>query len=224
MEKTCVICKLEKNIEFFSKSISKRDGHNDYCKSCHSIYRKKQYRLNKDKERAQVDLYQQTHPVKVESKYNRFCKKAGRSISSRCSICSSEIFVTKKDSQSKTSLFCSRECRRRTFQSAYCRYLVDVKRRATKIGKEFSIDESFVKYLLEVKQDNRCKVTNIPIIIKHPKDGKFNICDSASLDRIDNTKGYTKDNVQWVALGVNYMKNDGTQADLEKLITLIRSN
>lgn len=36
---------------------------------------------------------------------------------------------------------------------------------------------------------------------------------TASLDRIDNTKGYTEDNVQWVHKIINKMKSDLTQED-----------
>lgn len=31
---------------------------------------------------------------------------------------------------------------------------------------------------------------------------------TASLDRIDNKLGYTKDNIQWVYRSVNFMKNE----------------
>ena len=31
---------------------------------------------------------------------------------------------------------------------------------------------------------------------------------TASLDRIDSSKGYTKDNVQWVHKDINYIKRD----------------
>lgn len=41
----------------------------------------------------------------------------------------------------------------------------------------------------------------------------------ASVDRIDNTKGYIEGNVQFVCLGFNYMRNSVT---LEKAIEFIR--
>lgn len=41
------------------------------------------------------------------------------------------------------------------------------------------------------------------------------------LDRIDNTKGYIVGNVQWVALGINYMKLSKTDEDVHKLLRLV---
>jgi hypothetical protein len=47
---------------------------------------------------------------------------------------------------------------------------------------------------------------------------------SASLDRRDSMKGYTKDNVQWVHKDVNYMKQDLNEAHFIHLCSLIASN
>jgi hypothetical protein len=41
--------------------------------------------------------------------------------------------------------------------------------------------------------------------------------DSYSLDRIDNTKGYTKDNVQIISLLANLLKSKGTLDQLIKM-------
>jgi hypothetical protein len=37
----------------------------------------------------------------------------------------------------------------------------------------------------------------------------------ASLDRIDSSRGYTEDNVQWVCWSVNQMKSDKTKEEFE---------
>lgn len=39
---------------------------------------------------------------------------------------------------------------------------------------------------------------------------------TASLDRIDSNKGYSLDNIQWVDVSVNYMKNDMSENDFIK--------
>jgi hypothetical protein len=57
-----------------------------------------------------------------------------------------------------------------------------------------------------VSQDNKCALTGIPLTLHNPK--------TASLDRIDSTKDYTKDNVQWVHIRVNKLKMDMPEKEL----------
>lgn len=45
---------------------------------------------------------------------------------------------------------------------------------------------------------------------------------SASLDMIDSSRGYTEDNVQWVCLGINYMKLNYSDEDLHLLLGMIK--
>lgn len=52
------------------------------------------------------------------------------------------------------------------------------------------------------KQAGKCALTGIPIRIGSGKTGR-----EASVDRIDSSKGYIKDNIQWVHKDVNRMKN-----------------
>jgi hypothetical protein len=53
-----------------------------------------------------------------------------------------------------------------------------------------------------INQNKKCKYTNF--LISFPKSSRDK--DTASLDRIDPTKGYTKNNIQWVHKDINYMK------------------
>jgi hypothetical protein len=54
------------------------------------------------------------------------------------------------------------------------------------------------------------------------KNSVTKIYETASLDRIDNKKGYIKGNVRWVLLGINYMKNRHSDEDLNILINKIK--
>jgi hypothetical protein len=47
--------------------------------------------------------------------------------------------------------------------------------------------------------------------------------DSPTLDRIDNSKGYTVDNIQVISRRANSMKGDGTIEDVEKLLKFMKS-
>ena len=55
-------------------------------------------------------------------------------------------------------------------------------------------------------QNKRCALSGVPIEILNKKG-------TASLDRIDSSKGYIKDNVQWVHKDINKMKQSFTQAE-----------
>lgn len=76
----------------------------------------------------------------------------------------------------------------------------------------------FVLKLLK-KQNYRCAITNIPIMFAG--DG-FPLHLRASIDRIDNSKGYTKENIQLVSLPINHAKNKGTNTDILNLVNQIR--
>ena len=61
-----------------------------------------------------------------------------------------------------------------------------------------------IEYLWELfqKQNGKCALTGIDLDMNSPHDPH-----TASLDRIDGTKGYTEDNVQWVHKHINRMKS-----------------
>ncbi len=225
-ELKCYKCSLLKDISLFTKNKKKKNGVNGICKECHSEYRTKHYRINKEKVIRQVNDYRTNNPEKypVINRINKQSKKAGRTIQIDCIKCTNKVFVNQKDIDTNIKKYCSKECRQKDCKSSYHYYIKNVKRRAFKIKKEFSLDEIFLKTLLEIKQQNKCAVTGIDIFIKHPSRDVTTINDTASLDRIDSTKGYTQDNVQWVALGINYMKMDFTTEELHKMLSLIKEN
>jgi hypothetical protein len=197
----CIKCKIEKSLEEFSKNGSKKIGINKICKHCHSSYRKNYYQNNKEKE---------------------YSRKAGRVIKEICPACKTDVYLTKKEFEKGFIRYCSRTCRSSLNKSSYYHYLKDIEKRSEKINKDFDLNESFIKELLENKQKNKCCITNIPISIR---DRKIEITlDTASLDRIDCKKGYTKDNVQWVAVGINYMKLDFEEIELHRVLKLIQDN
>lgn len=214
----CFKCKEDKDISLFSKNSKKKLGVNGICKECHSKYRKLYYKSNKDKELSQVKIYQSLHP-EIKS----FCKKAGRTVKSRCPKCNSDVFLTKRESDKGFTRYCSYKCRSSKNKSDYYNYLYDIQKRAKKLKKDFDLDEHFITDLLENKQKGKCCITNLPIYIRDPKK-EATLYNTASLDRIDSKKGYTKENVQWVALGINYMKLDFSESELHKMLELIKEN
>lgn len=79
---------------------------------------------------------------------------------------------------------------------------------------EFNITIDYIETLMKL-QNNRCFLSNILI---HIEDG------SASLDRIDSSKGYIEGNVQWVHRTYNRMKNILTQKEFIQLCKLVSNN
>lgn len=67
-------------------------------------------------------------------------------------------------------------------------------------------------------QNSKCAYTGLPLLL-HPRRVR-----TASVDRIDSTKGYTRDNVQWVHKDVNRMKNTLTHARFIDLCRRVAQN
>jgi hypothetical protein len=65
------------------------------------------------------------------------------------------------------------------------------------------------------KQNRRCALSGLEIFI-YPKYTDFRKYQTASLDRIDGKKGYTKDNIQWVHKEINRMKGKLQDKDFIK--------
>lgn len=65
---------------------------------------------------------------------------------------------------------------------------------------------------LFLKQDKKCALSGVPLIMCTNNDQYY--IQTASLDRIDSTKGYTLDNIQWVHKRVNFLKRDYPESEL----------
>lgn len=76
---------------------------------------------------------------------------------------------------------------------------------------DISIEDIWEQYQ---KQKGLCALSGIEVYFstkypnRDPESGSFN---DASVDRIDSTQGYTKDNIQIVHKHINWMKNDTPQ-------------
>jgi hypothetical protein len=91
---------------------------------------------------------------------------------------------------------------------------------AKKRGLEFNVTIQHVFELLE-KQNFRCALTGLDI---HLSDYRTNVAQNgstASLDRIDSTKGYVEGNLQWVHRVVNTMKTDLSEKEFVEFCMLV---
>lgn len=70
-----------------------------------------------------------------------------------------------------------------------------------------------------LQQGKKCALSGIPLTISSTR--KYN---TASIDRIDNGKGYETGNIQWVHKHVNFMKRDHSVDYFIKLCTMVADN
>lgn len=89
---------------------------------------------------------------------------------------------------------------------------LNAKTRARLAGLEFNLE------LDDLQVPDVCPVFGTNLIRGTGK----RTSDSPSLDRIDNTKGYTKDNIWIISYRANEMKNRYSLDDLEKLVIALK--
>ena len=80
------------------------------------------------------------------------------------------------------------------------------------VSIEITIEDA---WNLFVAQGYRCALTNLPITLGSMK------TKTASLDRIDSSRGYVKGNIQWVHKDINKMKNTFSQEYFIKMCKLV---
>jgi hypothetical protein len=94
------------------------------------------------------------------------------------------------------------------YQEIGGRYWKELKKQA--VNKRKLIFNISIRYAwnLFLKQNRKCALTDMEL--KFPlRDNDYSR--TASLDRIDSSKGYVKGNVQWVHRDINYMKQNYSQ-------------
>ncbi len=95
---------------------------------------------------------------------------------------------------------------------------LSAKKRNIKFNKKLTKNK-----LLEIleKQNYKCALSNLKIQI-----GRYykNIETTASIDRIDSSKGYTINNIQWVHKDINKLKNIFNQTKFIQYCKLVAKN
>lgn len=97
-----------------------------------------------------------------------------------------------------------------------------IKRGASKRKLDFTITVKEI-WNLFLKQNRKCAISGVDIYFA-PALKKNRATGTCSLDRIDSSKGYTIDNVQWVHKWVNNMKQDMTDEEFINWCKIIAKN
>lgn len=183
MKKLCRKCNIEYDYttEFFFKDNARKSGLSCYCKSCKGKSAKIWDANNKDKRK----LYDKKKIEKLKERNPNFYKD--RYIRNRKLVSRNPMYPTLPEQ--KLAIL-----------------LRGAKKRAKLKGRDFDITQDFLMNLWN-NQDGKCILTNIKFDL-YTSNTK---CYSPSLDRIDSSKGYTKDNVRLIIHAMNMgLSNWGT--------------
>lgn len=93
-----------------------------------------------------------------------------------------------------------------------------IKKGAKDRNLSYSLTNQFL-WELYIKQNKKCALSNLDIQFAGIGINKKE--QTASLDRIDSSKGYTKENVQWVHKDINKIKQDFSEEYLVYLCSLV---
>ena len=74
------------------------------------------------------------------------------------------------------------------------------------------------------EQNGICTFSGVKLILSSYSKIEKNPIFSASIDRIDSSKGYIKGNVRWVSRTVNWMKNDTSDECVWEFINILIEN
>lgn len=200
-EKECNVCNKLKILNFFHKSKSGILGRHNTCKECRSKLRK-ELKFEPIKEGTKL-CFKCNKELNVENFYKD--KSSTNGLQTYCKKCS--VSNTKKWGS--------------TFEGFLKKLYKDIQnnseRKSKKIDVCISIDD--IKDIYN-KQNGLCALTGIPLTytIQNSRNtenivNKYNI----SVDRIDSTKDYVKDNIQLVCAIINRMKMDLSESTFIEL-------
>ncbi len=108
-------------------------------------------------------------------------------------------------------------------------FLARIKSRARKMDVAFKITSKDI-YNLWIEQNKKCSLSGVDISFTNTntstkkKHSKYDLICTASVDRIDSSKGYTLDNIQLLHKDINMIKKDYSQDYFIEMCRLISKN
>lgn len=150
-------------------------------------FRKNQW--NKENDQSAIDMYTSgLSLIKIAETFNTTHKTIGN----RLRINGIKLRENKKEAKRSTG-----------YKNLSGSHWARIKSGAKNRGLEFSISIEYA-YSIYISQKQKCKLSGVDIVLCPLYCDQSN--STASLDRIDSSKGYIEENVQWVHKSVNVMK------------------
>ncbi len=168
-------------------------------------------------------LFQLLRPyMKQKRDGKRYCETCGetniryfyKSRISACKLCISDGTAGKRkklDTKKNRVISLVKSVYKNNKQLTY--KLSSTKSRAKMKNWDFDLDEKFIKGLYD-KQNGKCAYSGTELSLEEKADDK----ESFSIDRVDSSKGYTKDNVKLITGYINRMKLNWTYDDFLSVI------
>lgn len=169
------------------------------------------------------------------------CKQNRKLINIKCDFCGNyfdkPLSEYNRNLNLKRHNFCCRSCSIK-YNNKYCRKKFNISnlinnnrndeytsfryyyRNAKKRYKTFNLTLDYLKELWE-QQKGICPYTGLKLNLATYTKNHNNPIYTASLDRIDSSKGYEIGNVQFISTAINYMKNTMSHEDTIKLCKII---
>ena len=97
-------------------------------------------------------------------------------------------------------------------------YMKRIRTRNIEKGKEYDVDVQYLKKIWEC-QNGKCAITGVDLVTE-TKVSNPNF--SASVDMIDSSIGYIKNNIQWISVTTNYAKNAYTIDVLNEFFDIVK--
>lgn len=146
-----------------------------------------------------------------------------------CAQCHKKFYRSKVRKSTK-NYFCCQECRNQ-FQiegksdefSPFRYFMHKIEQKSKKYNEISDIDLQFLKFLWR-RQRGICHYSGLKMRLPKTCNETINSPQRASLDRINSSRGYFQDNVEFVCQFVNLGKNTFSKKDIDSLFKKIKMN
>jgi len=101
--------------------------------------------------------------------------------------------------------------------------LKTIKQRVKDRPKDFNLTLEYLKEIWD-EQEGKCLFTGFDLELRTYRSNRLLDIKSASLDRIDNSKGYVQGNVRWVSVMYNYARNTFSDEDVLEFAQAVIKN
>jgi len=210
MTKTCTKCKTPKELAEFYDDPRGRFGKQSRCKLCQGESTKQwraestdAARMSQRKTARKYKAYWRTHNPYDETKF-RHCP--------HCNLNKPSLDFDECHSVADGLQSWCRGCS--GSRSSITTMLTWTRARAKKNGMEFSLAKE------DITIPETCPVLGIPLYKMKGRAGS----NSPSLDRIRSSEGYVPNNVRVISYRANFLKNNATVEELEKVLVYMRSS